>query len=145
MREKGEQVHRHRGRAQLVSLATAAFCLLWGASLLTGPRQLPVPAPSPHHVALPAAPRHAVGGATAVTPIDCGRTSCLALTFDDGPNPTVTPQVLDILDRHHVQATFFLIGSRVAGNEALLRRMHQAGHEIGNHSWSHVDFTTLSP
>ncbi|HEX7963870.1 MAG TPA: polysaccharide deacetylase family protein, partial [Candidatus Saccharimonadales bacterium] len=68
-----------------------------------------------------------------------------ALTFDDGPSASVTPQVLDILARHGVHATFFVIGSRVGGNEALLRRMYQGGHEIGNHSWSHPDFTTLTP
>ncbi len=76
---------------------------------------------------------------------DCVQTPCLALTFDDGPQPQITPQVLDILARHHVRATFFLIGLHVPGNEALVQRMYTEGHEIGNHSWSHVDFTTLAP
>lgn len=76
--------------------------------------------------------------------VDCAKVPCLALTFDDGPNPMTTPQIVDILERQHVRATFFLIGSRIHGQEALLRRMYYGGNEIGNHSWSHPDLTTLS-
>ncbi|HSW66062.1 MAG TPA: polysaccharide deacetylase family protein [Bacillota bacterium] len=86
-----------------------------------------------------------VAGAHTERTADCVQTPCLALTFDDGPQPQVTPQVLDILARHHVHATFFLIGLHVPGNEALVQRMYKEGHEIGNHSWSHVDFTALAP
>jgi peptidoglycan/xylan/chitin deacetylase (PgdA/CDA1 family) len=57
----------------------------------------------------------------------------LALTLDDGPDPVVTPQILDLLARHGVRATFFLIGDRVPGNEALLARMRAEGHELANH------------
>lgn len=77
--------------------------------------------------------------------IDCNLKPCIALTFDDGPNAQVTPQVLDILARQQVKATFFIIGIHVPGNEALLQREHREGHEIGNHSWNHPDLTTLSP
>jgi peptidoglycan/xylan/chitin deacetylase (PgdA/CDA1 family) len=76
--------------------------------------------------------------------VDCGKVACLALTFDDGPNPISTPQVLDVLEREHVPATFFVVGSRVAGQEHILRRMFYDGDEIGNHSWSHPDLTTLT-
>jgi len=88
-----------------------------------------------------------LGAATTLAPIpaDCKQTSCIALTFDDGPNPLVTPQIVSILESEHVPATFFMVGSRVAGNEALLQRMHSDGDEIGNHSWSHPDFTKLTP
>jgi peptidoglycan/xylan/chitin deacetylase (PgdA/CDA1 family) len=98
--------------------------------------------------------RHKVAGAATIssTPppaahqfVDCAAQPCIALTFDDGPNAAITPQVLDILARHHARATFFVIGNHVPGNEALLRRMYAEGHEIGNHSWSHPDFTTLNP
>ncbi len=74
--------------------------------------------------------------------VDCAQVPCLALTFDDGPNE-VTPQVLAALERHHARATFFLIGIHVPGHEESLRRMHRDGDEIGNHSWSHPDLTTL--
>lgn len=76
--------------------------------------------------------------------VDCGKVACLALTFDDGPNPISTPQVLDVLERENVPATFFVVGSRVAGQEHLLRRMFYDGDEVGNHSWSHPDLTTLT-
>jgi len=77
------------------------------------------------------------------TAIDCAEQPCLALTFDDGPSTAITPQILDTLYKHHAHATFFVVGSHVAGNEQLLRRMYQEGHEIGNHSWSHADLTGL--
>jgi peptidoglycan/xylan/chitin deacetylase (PgdA/CDA1 family) len=63
----------------------------------------------------------------------------IALTFDDGPNPRWTPQLLDILERHGVKATFFLIGQYAVQQTELVRRIHAAGHLIGNHTWSHPD------
>jgi len=63
----------------------------------------------------------------------------LAFTFDDGPNPMFTPRVLDILREHGAAATFFMIGRMATANRALARRVHAEGHEIGNHSWSHLD------
>jgi peptidoglycan/xylan/chitin deacetylase (PgdA/CDA1 family) len=77
--------------------------------------------------------------------VDCARVSCLALTFDDGPSAKYTSQVLDILERHQAHATFFLVGQEVAGNEALLRRMYDGGHEIGNHTWNHRKINELTP
>ncbi len=76
---------------------------------------------------------------------DCRRVPCIALTFDDGPNPKTTAQILATLEQEQVPATFFVIGSRVAANAELIRRMHRDGFEIGNHSWSHPDMTTLKP
>ena len=61
------------------------------------------------------------------------------LTFDDGPNAEQTPQVLDVLKRNSAKATFFCIGSRIAGNEQILKRMADGGHTIGNHSFSHTN------
>jgi peptidoglycan/xylan/chitin deacetylase (PgdA/CDA1 family) len=63
----------------------------------------------------------------------------LALTFDDGPNAAWTPRLLDILSSHDVKATFFLLGSRAQAEPALVRRIVEAGHLIGNHSWSHLN------
>jgi peptidoglycan/xylan/chitin deacetylase (PgdA/CDA1 family) len=77
--------------------------------------------------------------------VDCNIKPCLALTFDDGPSAAVTPQILDVLAREQVKATFFVVGLHVAGNEQILQREHREGHEIGNHSWSHPDLTLLSP
>jgi len=61
----------------------------------------------------------------------------IALTFDDGPHPEYTPQVLDVLKQYDVKAVFFVIGERIAGNEGILKRMQADGHQIGNHSFSH--------
>jgi peptidoglycan-N-acetylglucosamine deacetylase len=68
----------------------------------------------------------------------------LALTFDDGPNPAFTPQLLDILASHDVRATFFMLGSRAQAEPALVRRIAAAGHLIGNHSWSHPNLALSS-
>ncbi|MDF2503743.1 polysaccharide deacetylase family protein [Clostridium sp.] len=59
------------------------------------------------------------------------------LTFDDGPSPTVTPQVLDVLKSQGVQATFFVIGASAEKNPDILRREKAEGHSIGNHTYSH--------
>jgi len=69
---------------------------------------------------------------------------CVALTFDDGPDAVLTPRLLAILDQEHVKATFYLVGRRVAPNADIVRRIHAAGHEIGNHSWSHPRLTRLN-
>lgn len=61
----------------------------------------------------------------------------VALTFDDGPHPTLTPQLLDFLAVNRIRATFYLIGSRVAQHPQLAARIAAEGHEIGNHTWSH--------
>jgi peptidoglycan/xylan/chitin deacetylase (PgdA/CDA1 family) len=65
----------------------------------------------------------------------------LALTFDDGPNPAWTPQLLDLLAEHNVHATFFLVGKFVKSERDLTRRIFTAGHLIGNHTWSHPDLS----
>ena len=68
----------------------------------------------------------------------------IALTFDDGPNATTTPQALDILAKYKIKATFFVQGKNIAGNEAILKRIQAEGHEVGNHSWNHPVLTQLS-
>jgi peptidoglycan/xylan/chitin deacetylase (PgdA/CDA1 family) len=57
----------------------------------------------------------------------------VALTLDDGPDPATTPALLDLLRQHGAHATFFVLADNVPGNEALLRRMTDEGHELGNH------------
>lgn len=67
---------------------------------------------------------------------------CIAITFDDGPHGKTTERLLDELKRLDVKATFFLIGENVAEsdeNAALVKRMHDEGHLIGNHSYSHIN------
>lgn len=62
----------------------------------------------------------------------------IALTFDDGPDPEVTPRVLDALAQAGVRATFFLIGERARRHPDLVRRIVAEGHLVGNHSWDHA-------
>lgn len=61
----------------------------------------------------------------------------VALTFDDGPNPDSTPQILEVLAQFKVKATFFLLGRNVAAHPEIVRRVVQAGHAIGNHTFTH--------
>jgi peptidoglycan/xylan/chitin deacetylase (PgdA/CDA1 family) len=68
----------------------------------------------------------------------------LALTFDDGPNATWTPKLLDILAANNLRATFFVLGSRAKLQPELLRRTAKAGHLIGNHSWDHPNLARSS-
>ena len=68
----------------------------------------------------------------------------VALTFDDGPDPNVTNQILDLLEKYHAKATFFMLGSRVQYYPSLVHDVHEAGHEIGNHTWNHPVLTKLS-
>lgn len=69
----------------------------------------------------------------------------VALTFDDGPHPLHTPRVLDVLERHHVNATFFMMGRNVERFPAIARQVLERGHEIGNHSYSHPKLVLMSP
>ena len=63
---------------------------------------------------------------------------CIALTFDDGPSPQTTAALLDGLKERGAHATFFLIGEQIAGNEDLVRRMKDEGHQVGGHSYTHI-------
>ncbi len=67
----------------------------------------------------------------------------VALTIDDGPDPVVTPQVLDLLDRFDCKATFFCIGERVAAHADIAREMTQRGHQIENHTQHHFHYFSL--
>ena len=66
--------------------------------------------------------------------------SKVALTFDDGPDEKTTSEILDILEKHQIKATFFCIGNKIEENKDILKRISDNGHIIGNHSWSHAFF-----
>lgn len=68
----------------------------------------------------------------------------VALTFDDAPDPRFTPDILDVLKKYNVKATFFVIGNRAEEHPELVRRMISEGHVVGNHSYSHPDFLKIS-
>ncbi|WP_339212510.1 polysaccharide deacetylase family protein [Ornithinibacillus sp. FSL M8-0202] len=68
----------------------------------------------------------------------------VALTFDDGPHPSNTQEILKLLDEHQAKATFFMLGNRAVFYPDIVKEVAAKGHEIGNHTWSHKDLTTLS-
>ena len=70
-----------------------------------------------------------------------GENRFLALTFDDGPHPVCTKELLDGLRERNVKASFFLLGENIPGNEQLIRQMKEDGHLIGTHCYRHVDLT----
>jgi peptidoglycan/xylan/chitin deacetylase (PgdA/CDA1 family) len=93
-------------------------------------------------------PYHAISptsqgfGATVIgTP---GHGKLLALTYDDGPNPRWTPELLDLLAEHGVKATFFVVGKYVEREPELVRRTIAEGHAVGNHTYSHTSIFRLS-
>ena len=83
-------------------------------------------------------PTSQIFGRTLIAPRKPGH---LAFTFDDGPNPAWTPHLLDVLAAHSVQATFFMVGKFAKSEPQLARRVADAGHLIGNHTWSHPDLS----
>ncbi len=102
----------------------ALLCVLSLAVMLPG-GDTPVPAAAPAEVTLDNPP-------------------LVALTFDDGPRSSTTGPLLDGLALREVPATFFLVGSRIPGNEDLVRRMAAEGHQIGIHTYDHVELKGLS-
>lgn len=79
-------------------------------------------------------------------PKACAPRACVAITIDDGPDPEVTPPVLDLLDERGARATFFCIGERVLQHPALAREIVRRGHALENHSQHHLPrFSLLGP
>ncbi|MBI3227152.1 MAG: polysaccharide deacetylase family protein [Mycolicibacterium cosmeticum] len=76
--------------------------------------------------------------------VNCAEVKCVALTFDDGPGP-YTDRLLKILADTDSQATFFLIGNKVAANPEGAKRIAEAGMEIGSHTWEHPNMTAIPP
>lgn len=68
----------------------------------------------------------------------------IALTFDDGPHPTQTLKILDILDKYNIKATFFAIGVNIDNYEESIKKVAARGHEIGNHTNTHPKISNLS-
>ena len=75
---------------------------------------------------------------------DAAGPMAIALTLDDGPHPIYTLQILEILDRYDIKATFNMIGKQVRGNLPLVREVSAAGHTITNHTWDHADMRKYS-
>ncbi len=68
----------------------------------------------------------------------------IALTFDDGPHPTLTPKILEILVRYNIPATFFMVGQNILNYPQAARAVIDAGHEVGNHTFTHPHIASLN-
>lgn len=83
------------------------------------------------------------GGLAEAAPLRRLEDGSVALSFDDGPDPRHTPQILDLLGAARVQATFFVIAGQAVRHPQLVRRMLNEGHAVGSHGWSHRHPWTL--
>lgn len=83
-------------------------------------------------------------GMVATEDTDCSQARCVALTFDDGPHPQLTPQLLDLLFRERVHVTFFVQGDAAVEQPNLVMRALREGHTIGTHTWSHPRLPFIS-
>lgn len=116
------------------------------AATIVEPQPAIIPAPTPETpvnapaaAPSPAAPRKHTYNTCNV------EGSVVAMTFDDGPHPKLTPKLLDLLKERNIKATFFVIGKCVAEYPDIAKRIVNEGHEIANHSWNHPQLTKLSP
>ena len=80
----------------------------------------------------------------AAAPLAAAPPKYVLLTFDDGPDPKYTPQILDILEAYGAKATFFEVGREIGRHPELTLRIHQLGHSVQNHTWTHADLRNLS-
>ncbi|WP_307412456.1 glycosyltransferase [Neobacillus ginsengisoli] len=69
----------------------------------------------------------------------------VVLSFDDGPDPIYTPQILDILNKNHIKGAFFIVGENAELHPELIERMYKEGHEIGSHTFTHPDVASTTP
>jgi peptidoglycan-N-acetylglucosamine deacetylase len=117
-----------------------------GAARATPPasaqRDLASSPPAPAHGPQPAAVYS--GGGRPMYYLNEGR-GAIALTIDDGPSPVYTPQILRLLQKYRVTATFSMVGANVAAHPAVAREVADAGHMIVNHTWTHANLTVLAP
>jgi peptidoglycan/xylan/chitin deacetylase (PgdA/CDA1 family) len=121
----------------------AISLLLWQTA--SGQESTPVPSPEK---AISPAPKPKPPATPAEPPITFNSVHVdgpyIALTFDDGPNATLTPKLLDLLAARHLKATFFVVGQNAADHPDILKRAVREGHEIANHSWSHPNLGKMS-
>jgi peptidoglycan-N-acetylglucosamine deacetylase len=136
-------------RAQRVApvLVVPADELSRDPSVAPPPVFRPSPNPQPSPATYTSVPQSTPG--PVIVPEKTTYNSCnvegmsIAITFDDGPNPELTPRLLDMLKERGIKATFFVVGKNVEEFPAIVTRMALDGHEVANHSWSHPTLTKL--
>ena len=136
-------------RAQRVApvLVVPADELSRDPSVAPPPAFRPSPNPQPSPATYTSVPQSTPG--PVIVPEKTTYNSCnvegmsIAITFDDGPNPELTPRLLDMLKERGIKATFFVVGKNVEEYPGIVTRMASDGHEVANHSWSHPALTKL--
>ncbi len=119
-----------------------------GAALMGGATVTPAAVATPAAAGVPVAPAAIntcpAAKSTVQRTVPATQANNVALTFDDGPSPTWTPQILDILKRNNVQATFFVIGENARAHPDIVKRIYAEGHFIGNHTQTHPNMKNLA-
>ena len=136
-----------RGRPTFAAIDTLANVDVEGAGEILRIEAVPDPGPPPHRRrrrGLIRAERYDTLPSPYLVRRTGYRPGLVALTFDDGPDPDWTPAILDVLRDRHVPATFFVVGENALGHPGLLSRIVAEGHELGNHSYTHPNFATIS-
>jgi peptidoglycan/xylan/chitin deacetylase (PgdA/CDA1 family) len=150
-----------KGRAARAGMTRRAVLVIGGVTLLAGWSQdharrvanvarthgqhpTPDPAPAPGRTPDTGRGRPGEAGDLPMYHVDDGRMG-IALTIDDGPSPVYTPQILRLLDKYQVTATFSMVGFEVDAHPAMAREVAAVGHMIANHTWSHVNLAVLPP
>jgi peptidoglycan-N-acetylglucosamine deacetylase len=103
----------------------------------------PVSKDAPRQRAAPAGASRS-GRAEPESQVPAKDTKAVALTFDDGPDPQWTPQIVEILARHGITATFFMLGMNAVAHPDRTRAVAAAGHQVASHTWSHKDLQRMS-
>jgi len=128
----------HWWATKLPRLAAPFFPDILWRNLPASPDQHHVPLPD-LRVPLPGATAGLPGSASTSTATSANNDHPIALTFDDGPSPDQTPKILDELARYDLRATFFVVGREAEKHPELIRDIVARGHQLGNHTWSHID------
>jgi peptidoglycan-N-acetylglucosamine deacetylase len=135
----GIGMHRNRLLAVgILSLVTFFLGIVAASEMATEQPALAEPTPTPSAASSDAPQRASYSSCRVDGPY-------IAMTFDDGPHPILTPRLLDMLKARGIRATFFLIGQNAAEYPDIVRRIAAEGHQIGNHTWNHPQLTKLSP
>jgi len=108
-------------------------------TIATAPLVEATPTPTPIPTPTPLPPRKATYNKCHVAGSE------IAMTFDDGPHPKLTPMLLDMMKERGIKGTFFLVGKNVAEYPEIAQRIVAEGHEVANHSWAHPQLTKLGP
>jgi cellulose synthase/poly-beta-1,6-N-acetylglucosamine synthase-like glycosyltransferase/peptidoglycan/xylan/chitin deacetylase (PgdA/CDA1 family) len=146
-RELGRRIERPPAHWLLLALFIGGLVLLLAAEGITSHATGAAGTPTASHGSAGLDPSRPLLGGNGERLVPEGEKpgKRLALTFDDGPDPTWTPRIASVLEELHVPATFFVVGDRVVRDPGIVSDLHQHGFLIGNHTFSHVDLSKLSP